>query len=91
MGIDVQVLCQLAEYLSFQGEHFLAVSYKRLGKFQVDKDIKKKDLYTKAGIIFVPVAKMGENGHVTTGILLKACTALNYQIEDIMEFVPDDE
>ena len=76
MGIDEQVLCQLAEYLSFQGEHFLAFSYKRLGMFQVDKDIKEKDLYTKAGVSFAPVAKMGENGHVITGILLKACTAL---------------
>ena len=76
MGIDVQVLGQLAEYLSFQGEHFLAFSYKRLEKFQVDKDIKKKDLYTKAGVSFAPVAKMGENGHVITGILTKACTAL---------------
>ena len=70
---------------------FRESSYKRLGKFQVDKDIKKKDLYTKAGISFASVAKMGKNGHVTTGIFLKVCTALNCRVEDIIVFVPDDE
>ena len=33
--------------------------------------------------------KLGKNGHVTTEILLKICTALDCQIEDIMEIVPD--
>ena len=69
----------------------MAVSYKRLWKLLIDKDIKKKDPRTKAGISLAFVAKMGENGHATTEIFLKVCTALNYQVEDIMEFVPDDE
>lgn len=37
------------------------------------------------------VTKMGKNGHVTTEILLKICTALDCQIEDIMEFTPEEK
>jgi DNA-binding Xre family transcriptional regulator len=66
------------------------VSYKRHWKMLIDKDIKKKDLCAKAGISSASVTEMGKNGHVTTEILLKICTALNCQIEDIMEFIPED-
>ena len=54
-----------------------------------DKDMKKKDLCAKAGISPASITKMGKNGHVTTEILLKICTALDCGIEDIMEIVPD--
>ena len=53
--------------------------------------MKKKDLCAKAGISPASVTKMGRNGHVTTEILLKICTALNCGIEDIIEIVPDDK
>lgn len=51
--------------------------------------MKKKDLCAKAGISLASVTKMGRNGYVTTEILLKICTALECQVEDIMEIVPD--
>ena len=62
----------------------MAVSYKRLWKLLIDKDMKKKDLCAKAGISPASVTKMGRNGHVTTEILLKICTALDCGVEDIM-------
>lgn len=68
----------------------MAVSYKKLWKLLIDKDLKKKDLCVMASISPASVAKMGKNGHVTTEILLKICTALDCQIGDIMEIVPDD-
>ena len=67
----------------------MAVSYKKLWKLLIDKDMKKKDLCAKAGISPASVTKMGRNGHVTTEILLKICTALDCGVEDIMEIVPD--
>ena len=67
----------------------MAVSYKKLWKMLIDKDMKKKDLCEKAGISWSSVTKMGKNGHVTTEVLLKICTALNCKIEDIMEVIPD--
>ena len=68
----------------------MAVSYKKLWKLLIDKDMKKKDLCAKAGISPASVTKMGRNGHVTTEILLKICTALDCRIEDIMEIIPDE-
>ena len=68
----------------------MAVSYKRLWKLLIDKDMKKKDLCAKAGISPASVTKMGRNGHVSTELLLKICTALNCCVEDIMEIVTDN-
>ena len=69
----------------------MSVSYKKLWKLLIDKDMKKKDLCAKAGISSASVTKMGKNGHVTTGILAKICTALDCQLDDIMEIVPDED
>ena len=66
----------------------MAVSYKKLWKLLIDKDIKKKDLSSKAGISPATITKMGKGGHVTTEVLVKICAALDCQVEDIMEFVP---
>ena len=66
-------------------------SYNRLWKLLIDKDMKKKDLCEQAGISASSVTKLGKNGHVTTEILLKICTALECKIEDIMEVIPDEQ
>lgn len=65
----------------------MSVSYKKLWKLLIDKDMKKKDLCEKAGISPASVTKMGRNGHVTTEILVKICAALDCRIEDIVESV----
>ena len=67
----------------------MAVSYKKLWKMLIDKDMKKKDLCAKAGISTASVTKMGKGGHVTTEVLLKICTALECGVDDIMEIIPD--
>ena len=67
----------------------MSVSYKKLWKLLIDKDMKKKDLCAKAGISSASVTKLGKNGHVTTEVLVKICTALDCNIEDIMEIVPN--
>jgi len=69
----------------------MAVSYKKLWKLLIDKDIKKKDLCAQAGISSATITKMGKGGHVTTEVLLKICTALNCNVEDIMEMTPNAE
>ena len=69
----------------------MAVSYKKLWKLLIDKDIKKKELSVKAGISPATITKMGKGGHVTTEVLVKICTALDCQVEDIMEIVPEEK
>ena len=68
----------------------MIVSYKKLWKMLIDKDMKKKDLCEKAGISTASVTKMGKGGHVTTEILTKVCIAMDCTPDDIMEIVPDD-
>lgn len=68
----------------------MAVSYKKLWKMLIDKDMKNKDLCAKAGISTASVTKMDKGGHVTTGVLAKICTALDCTMEDIMEIVLDE-
>ena len=74
-------------FISFTGGIHMAVSYKKLWKLLIDKDIKKKDLSTKAGISPATITKMGKGGHVTTEVLAKICSALDCKVEDIMEIV----
>ncbi len=69
----------------------MVVSYKKLWKMLIDKDMKKKDLCAKAGISTASVTKMGKGGHVTTEILAKICMAMECTPDDIMEILPDNE
>lgn len=63
----------------------MAVSYKKLWKLLIDRDMKKKDLLAAAGISQSSLSKMGRNENVNTDILVKVCKALNCDIGDIME------
>ena len=67
----------------------MAVSYKKLWKILIDKDMKKKDLQAAANISSASVAKLGKNENVNTDILLKICNALHCDISDIMEVEPE--
>lgn len=68
----------------------MAVSYKKLWKLLIDKDMKKKDLREVANLSPSLVAKMGRNENVTTEVLSRICTALGCDIGDIMEMVPEE-
>lgn len=64
----------------------MAVSYKKLWKLLIDKDMKKKDLRIATGMTTTALAKLGKNEHVNTEILAKICKVLECKIEDIVEF-----
>ena len=67
----------------------MAVSYKKLWKLLIDKDMKKEELRVAAGISTNTMAKLGKNENVTTDVLVKICTALQCDIGDIMELTPE--
>ena len=69
----------------------MKISYKKLWKLLIDRDMKKKQLAEAAGISSASIAKLGRNENVNTDILLKICIALISDISDIMEVVPDEE
>ena len=68
----------------------IAVSYKKLLKLLIDRDLKEKDLCAAAGVSHASMAKLGKYENVTTDVIVKICTALNCDIGDIMELVPED-
>ena len=70
----------------------MAASYKKLFKLMIDREIKNKDLATKAGISPTTLAKMKKDGAtVSSDVLVKICTALNCTVDEIMEIVPARE
>lgn len=66
----------------------MVISYKKLWKLLIDRDLKKKDLITLAGISQSSVTKMGHNENVSTEILVRICNALKCDLCDIVELVP---
>lgn len=67
----------------------MAVSYKRLWKMLIDKNMKRKDLMEVAGISSASVAKLGRGDNIQTDVLLRICEALDCTIEDILETIKD--
>ena len=65
--------------------HSMGVSYKKLWKILIDKDMKKKDLQEKAGISWASVSKMSKEETVSMEVLLKVCKTLECNIGDIMD------
>jgi len=68
----------------------MVISYKKLWKLLIDRDLKKKDLPDIAGISRSSVTKMGHNENVNTDILVKICNALQCDFCDIVELVPSN-
>ena len=67
----------------------MSVSYKKLWKLLLDKDMLKKDLRTMTGVSTTTMSRLSKDENVSTEILSKICAALNCDVGDIMEFVPD--
>ena len=65
----------------------MAISYKKLWKLLIDRDMKKKDLVALSGISQSSITKMGKNENVNTDVLVRICRALNCDIGDIAEIV----
>lgn len=69
----------------------MKVSYKKLWKILIDKEMMKKDLQSQAGISWTSVTKLSKGENVGMEVLMKICTALDCNIGDIVEFVKDED
>lgn len=67
------------------------ISYKKLWKLLIDRDMKKKDLEKTAGISNYVISKMTRNENITVETVGKICQALSCTPNDIMEFVSGSE
>ena len=69
----------------------MKISYKKLWKLLIDKDMKKKDLMAQANISAFTVRKLNRGENVTTDVLGRICKALCCSLDDICEFVEAED
>lgn len=67
------------------------VSYKKLWKLLIDKEMMKKDLQKEAGISWATLTKMSKGEVVSTEVLMKVCKVLHCDVGDIVEFIDNGE
>ena len=68
----------------------MAISYNKLWKLLVDKKMSKADLRKAAGIAPNTMTRLRRDEEVTLSVLNKICTALEVDIGDVMEFLPEE-
>ena len=61
------------------------VSYKKLWKLLIDRDMSRTELRLKAGSSLVSFVRLGKDAGVTTNVLVKICSAFGCNIGDIMD------
>lgn len=66
----------------------MAVSYKKLFKLLIDRDLKKKDLVNTAGISYSTLRKLDNGDNVNVDVLEKICRTLNCSFDDVVELLP---
>jgi DNA-binding Xre family transcriptional regulator len=69
----------------------MAVSYKKLWKLLIDKDMMKKDLQKVSGVSWASITKLSKGETVSMEVLIKICKVLDCNIGDIMDLVPDED
>jgi putative transcriptional regulator len=69
----------------------MRISYNKLWKLLIDKEMNKHDLKVAAGISSASVAKLGKCENITTDVLLKICEALHVHLDEIMETIDEEE
>ena len=67
----------------------MAISYKKLWKLLIDKDMTAVELRRITGIAPNTMTKLRRDEEVTLTVLKKICCALDADIGDIMEFIPE--
>ncbi len=67
----------------------MAISYKKLWKLLIDRELKKKDLQKLSGVSAASITKLAKNENVNTEIIEKICIALHCDVSDIMEITKD--
>jgi DNA-binding Xre family transcriptional regulator len=67
----------------------MRISYNKLWKMLIDKNMNKQDLKELSGVSAASIAKLGKGENITTDVLLKICEALDCHLEDILETIVD--
>ena len=69
----------------------MGISYKKLWKLLIDKDMTAVDLRLATGIAPNTMTKLRRDEEVSMTVLAKICKALDANIGDIMDLLPEEE
>lgn len=69
----------------------MAISYKKLWKLLIDKDMTAAQLRERTGIAPNTMTKLRRDEEVSMAVLIKICTVLNANIGDIMDLIPGED
>ena len=68
----------------------MAVTYNKLWKLLIDKDMNKTDLKEASGVSFNVMARMGKNETISFESIEKICFALQCNVGDIIDVTPEE-
>ena len=69
----------------------MGVSYNRLWKMLIDKNMKRIEMQYLTGISGNILARMGKNQYVSMETIEKICKKLDCTVDEMMEFTDDEE
>lgn len=69
----------------------MAVTYKKLFHLLIDKGIQPAELTERAGFSANILTRLKRNKYISLDSIEKICLALNCKVDDILEFIPDEE
>ena len=69
----------------------MGISYKKLWKLLIDRDLIKKDLREGSGLSTASMAKLAKNRNVNTNVIVRVCNYLRCDISDICEVILDED
>lgn len=69
----------------------MAVSYKRLFHLMIDKGVTNAELMEQSGFSANIITRLKRDKYVSLDSIEKICYALNCGVDDILEFIPDEE
>ena len=67
----------------------MGVSYNKLFKLLIDKNMKKTELIKLADISSSTLAKLSKNENVSMDVILRLCQVLKCDIGDVVEIMED--
>jgi len=69
----------------------MAISYKKLWKILIDKEMKKQDLKIAANVSWTSITKLSKGEYVSMDVLVRICNVLDCDFGDIIEIVSDND
>ena len=69
----------------------MAVCYDKLFHLMIDKKISNVQLKDMAGVSANIITRLKRDEYISTESIEKICLALNCGVDDILEFIPDED